>query len=309
MTITAIFTNKGGVGKTVATACLANSIAATGKSVAVVDLDPQSNLSHLLLGQEHDRRATTVDDIMAPVVRGDGTIKSIGLDRSEGFGVDVLSCTPRLALIEDFLAREWRDACAAEPRGVNATLAIHSALSDLADRYDEVLVDCGPMLGSLTRAGLIAADRYVSPVTRDSFSVIAIENAGEWIRSWQKHWDRIPLISSVTRSQPIAVPDVASFAGYFTTGANGPGRSSEIEAELAAAAAQVSPDGQLLGDIPYSTSIWAVRKNHLPYSALNADHGLVGAQFADRWSSECAWAELAKTLVEPAEPAISTPSM
>ena len=116
-------------------------------------------------------------------------------------------------------------------------------------------------------------------------------------------------ISPATRSKPIAVPDVASFAGYFTTGANGPKRSSEIEAELAAAAAQVSPDGQLLGDIPYSTSIWAVRKNHLPYSALDAEHGLVGAQPADRWRSESAWAELAKTLAEPAEHAISTPSM
>ncbi|MYB36323.1 MAG: ParA family protein [Gammaproteobacteria bacterium] len=49
-----IFNHKGGVGKTTLTVNIASAIAAQGKSVLLVDSDPQCNLTSYLLADEGD---------------------------------------------------------------------------------------------------------------------------------------------------------------------------------------------------------------------------------------------------------------
>lgn len=300
MTITAIFTNKGGVAKTMLTANLAAEMSNAGARVAVVDLDPQSNLSDLLLGEMPPAGTTTVDGIMAPVVRGSGEIERVQLARSEAFGVDILPCTPRLALIEDFLAGEWRQACGADVRGVNATLAIRNAIHRVAEDYDHVLIDCGPMLGSLNRAGLIAADSFVSPVTRDRFCVMALQNAREWISGWKANWDRVPVIMAATRStKGPDLPGIASFAGYVVTHASGYIPEGQFEAELSEAAADWDADAPLLGTIPHTSTAFHAKRHRVPFAALGPEHGLTGSQFAQRVSASDAHARIPAAFIHP----------
>lgn len=297
--ITAIFTNKGGVAKTMLTANVAAEMAKAGARVAVIDLDPQSNLSDLLLGEQIPEGASSVDDIMAPVMKGEGQIAQVRLARSEAFGVDILPCTPRLALAEDFLAGEWRQACGADVRGLNATLSLHAAVESFAGDYDEILIDCGPMLGSLNRAGLIAADRIVSPVTRDRFCVMALDNAAEWMAGWKRNWDRIPLIMGAIRSgNPPCLPQVATFAGYVHTNASGFVRDKVFDVDLAAAAARCNPQARLFGDIPHNSVAFFARLHRVPYARLEVEHGLVGSQFAQRHKASGANAEIAEAMLD-----------
>ena len=53
MTVTAFFTNKGGVGKTTVACNFAHALADRDRNVLVIDADPQCNASTMLLGEEY----------------------------------------------------------------------------------------------------------------------------------------------------------------------------------------------------------------------------------------------------------------
>src|SRR5690554_7202752 len=63
-----VFNQKGGVGKSSITCNLAAISAARGKRTLVVDLDPQGNSSHYLLGKPASELRDTVADLMEQTV-------------------------------------------------------------------------------------------------------------------------------------------------------------------------------------------------------------------------------------------------
>lgn len=50
------------------------------------------------------------------------------------------------------------------------------------DDYDYVFFDMGPSLGAINRSILLSCDYFVTPMSSDIFSILAIENIGKTIK-------------------------------------------------------------------------------------------------------------------------------
>ena len=148
---------KGGVGKTTTVASLGAALAELGRRVLLVDLDPQACLT-FAVGLDSGEVVLSAYDVLA-----DG-IPAIMAVRSTLDGPDLLPATIDLAACEALLApvhgREQR---------------LRTALAPLADRYDDVLVDCPPTLGLLTLNGLTAADELLVPVQAETLAFRGVD--------------------------------------------------------------------------------------------------------------------------------------
>lgn len=198
------FNNKGGVGKTTLACNVASYLARTaGLRVLLVDADPQCNATQLILGSEragdvyssgtfqaqHGSVAVnTLRDVLAPIGAGEATLDnnihpvSGQLNR---FAVDLVPGHPKVALLEDKLSRNWTEFVGGDLGGARVTNWNTQFLAQFNGRYDLVVFDIGPSLGALNRAVLVGVDFFLAPMGCDIFSLIGIDNIGDWLTDWQ----------------------------------------------------------------------------------------------------------------------------
>jgi cellulose biosynthesis protein BcsQ len=194
----AFFNNKGGVGKTTLVVNLAAYFALRlNKRVLIIDADPQCNATQAMFSDDFiDKRYSTgsgfsIYKIVQPLASGKGYSSSIIPEKTLRFGVEVIVGDPRLALSEDVLARDWSTAISGDTRGLRTTLL-----------FCELLVAC---------------DFFVSPMSVDIFSLLAIENISTVLENWSKQLTRG--IEENEEPEDLPVSDYnwrLRFAGYVT---------------------------------------------------------------------------------------------
>lgn len=148
--VLAVTNQKGGVGKTTTSINLAAYLAAAGRKVLLVDMDPQANTSSGIGAAKNVKEYTIYDLLVQPT--DDVTIFDVIVPTSRRELV-VAPCSVDLAGAEMELVNE----IARENR-------LLQALEPIRNRCDYIIIDCPPSLGLLTINALVAADALIIPI-------------------------------------------------------------------------------------------------------------------------------------------------
>lgn len=152
--ILAVTNQKGGVGKTTTSVNLAASLAAMGRSVLLVDLDPQGNAT-TGSGIDKTMLERSVYDV---IVDGAPAIDVIVATDPAGYKLLPANVDLTAAEVElmDMSRREFQ---------------LSDALQPLRGLYQVIIIDCPPSLSLLTVNGLVAADSALIPMQCEYYAL------------------------------------------------------------------------------------------------------------------------------------------
>jgi chromosome partitioning protein len=145
--VIAIANQKGGVGKTTTSLTLGAALVERGRSVLLVDLDPQGSLT-MALGV--DAEGNSLYEVLGATTSGTKTIRDI-----------THQIAPRFFLAPSDISLSRSES------GLMLRLGRESVLKRALDGclFDYVLIDCLPSLGILTINALVAADQVLIPTS------------------------------------------------------------------------------------------------------------------------------------------------
>ena len=159
MPIIAVSNQKGGVGKTTSALNLGAALREMGKSVLLVDLDPQGSLTVAAGVVDVDAIKFSIGDLLMARAQGAPQDVKKAIIRAPA-GLDIVPGNGMLSAAELTLAT----AMARES-------ALHATLKPALERYDYILIDCLPSLGLIAINALRAAEGVVIPVQADFLAV------------------------------------------------------------------------------------------------------------------------------------------
>jgi chromosome partitioning protein len=175
MKILAITNQKGGVGKTTTCVNLAASLANQGKRVLLIDLDPQGNAS---TGSGIDK--VHLKYSIYHVLIGEKSLKEVIVSSEKG-GFDIAPSNRDLAGAEVELVNEL----ARETR-LKVALAKLPMTED-AQPYDYVLLDCPPALNLVTVNALTAASAVMIPMQCEYYALEGLSDLVNTIKKVRAH--------------------------------------------------------------------------------------------------------------------------
>jgi chromosome partitioning protein len=172
MKAVAILNIKGGVGKSTIAFNLAHAIERHNRSVLLVDLDMQSNLTDMAVSQP-ERITYSVYDLMTD----DTVLPPNCVYPTVIPNVDIIPADLRLFDIQQVLNPLSKP---------DALVVLQSRITGELDTYDYVVLDCRPEISLLTMNALLAATHYMIPVFCDRHSMRGIEMTDRYVASARK---------------------------------------------------------------------------------------------------------------------------
>src|SRR3989339_399521 len=152
--VISVVNQKGGVGKTTTSVNLSAYLAHLGKSVLLVDLDPQGNASS---GLGIDFKSLT--NGLYEVITGPYNLADI-IHPTAHDNLHLAPANQNLAAANiELVSHDDRE------------FKLHNNIKDVRSRYDYIIIDSPPSLGILTINGLVAPDEVLIPVQCEYYAL------------------------------------------------------------------------------------------------------------------------------------------
>lgn len=152
--IIAIANQKGGVGKTTTSINLSASLAAKGKKVLVIDMDPQGNTTSGFGVDKNDLDETIYELILGECAIQDCIIKDVVEN------VSILPSNVNLAAAEiELIGVEKKE------------YILKNEVDYIKDQYDFIMIDCPPSLSMLTINAMTTADSVLVPIQCEYYAL------------------------------------------------------------------------------------------------------------------------------------------
>lgn len=170
--VVAVANQKGGVGKTTTVVNLAACVAALGKRVLVVDLDPQGNTTSGFGVAKHGAAANVYTCLIGALDVRQAIVKT-------RYNADLLPSNTQLAgagvELVDLERRESR---------------LRTALAPAVPLYDYIFIDCPPSLDLLTVNGLCACDTVLVPIQCEYYALEGLSELMNTLKTVRKKYNR-----------------------------------------------------------------------------------------------------------------------
>jgi chromosome partitioning protein len=152
--IIAVANQKGGVGKTTTSINLSASLAAKGKKVLVIDIDPQGNTTSGFGIEKNELENTIYELILGDCTIEDCIIKEVIPN------ISVLPSNVNLAAAEiELIGVEKKE------------YILKNEVDWVKDRYDYIIIDCPPSLSLLTVNAMTTADKVLVPIQCEYYAL------------------------------------------------------------------------------------------------------------------------------------------
>jgi chromosome partitioning protein len=168
--IVAVTNQKGGVGKTTTALNVSAALAFMGKSVLLVDMDPQAH-STISCVNDPSSLSKSLYDVL---INSQDKIEDVMM-KSTIPGMDVAISKISMAKLEPSLLGE-----------IDGHYRLKDTLDAVKKKYDFIIIDTPPTLGLITLNSLVASDRILIPIQASYLSLEGTDDLLETIEKVKK---------------------------------------------------------------------------------------------------------------------------
>jgi len=160
----AIVNQKGGVGKTTTAVNLSVYLARLGRSVLLIDLDPQGNATSAF-GVDHRALPEGIYEALSGLAPLKRVVQATVIDGHKLAPASISLAGANIELV-NVERREHR---------------LRDTLQEVAQEFNYIIIDCPPSLGLLTVNALVGADEIVIPVQAEYYALEGLSSLLETI--------------------------------------------------------------------------------------------------------------------------------